>query len=304
MRGWAALVLWLLCFVAAAAAGAEERKNVLSGRRALEHIKALTQAGQRVPGTQGHAWAQAYIIRHLRLAFAVEIEEVDFAASTPRGTISMKNIIGKFPGRSDEIIILAGHYDTFDRESFVGANDAGSSTALLLEMARALGRQQLNDATVWVVFFDGEEALESWGPRDGIYGSRYQAGAWQRDGTLARIKAVIVVDMIGDSDLTIRREANSTAWLTDLLWEIAREKGYGAHFLEESIAVEDDHAPFLRLGVPAVDLIDFDYGPGNRYWHTSDDTIDKVSSRSLQIVGEVVLEAVARLSQRWPVSVP
>ncbi|MGH9803590.1 MAG: M28 family peptidase, partial [Candidatus Acidiferrales bacterium] len=294
----ASLAFALLCLVFMARAAVAEDRNVLSGGRALEHVRALAQVGARVPGTQGHAWAQAYIIRHLRLAFAAEIEEVDFAAVTPRGAIPMKNIIGKFPGPSDDIIVLAGHYDTFNREGFVGANDAGSSTALLLELARVLGRQQSNSATVWVVFFDGEEAFEQWGPRDGIFGSRYQAGAWQRDATLERIKAVIVVDMIGDADLTLRRDLNSTPWLTDLIWQIAREKGYSAHFLEESIAVEDDHAPFLRLGVPAVDLIDFQYGPDNRYWHTSEDTLDKLSARSLQIVGEVVLEAVARLGQR------
>jgi Zn-dependent M28 family amino/carboxypeptidase len=304
MRRLAGLALLLLCLLGAAHAQAPESKNVVSGRRALEHVRALTQIGARVPGTQGHAWAQAYIIRHLRLAYAAEIEEVDFAASSPRGTVPMKNIIGKFPGRSDDIIVLAGHYDTLDRDGFVGANDGGSSAALLLELARVLGRQQANEATVWIAFFDGEEAFEQWGPRDGIYGSRYQAGAWQRDGTLARIKAVLVVDMIGDRDLGLRRETNSTPWLTDLVWQIAREKGYGAHFLEESISVEDDHAPFLRLGVPAVDLIDFEYGPQNRYWHSPDDTLDKLGSRSFEILGEVLLEVLGRLSQRWPEEKP
>ena len=304
MRRLAGVVLLLLSLAGAASAEESEARNVFSGRRALEHVRALTQAGSRAPGTQGHAWAQAYIIRHLRLAYAAEIEEVDFAALTPRGTVPMKNIIGKFPGRGEDIIVLAGHYDTFSREGFVGANDAGSSTALLLELARVLGRQPLNEATIWVTFFDGEEAFEQWGPRDGIYGSRYQADVWQRDGTLGRIKAVIVADMVGDKDLAIRRDQNSTPWLADLIWEIAEEKGYAAHFLQESIAVEDDHAPFLRLGVPAVDLIDFEYGPANRYWHTAEDTLDKLGARSLEIVGEVVLEAVSRLSPRWPESKP
>lgn len=304
MRRLAGVVLVLLSLAGAASAEESEARNVFSGRRALEHVRALTQAGARAPGTQGHAWAQAYIIRHLRLAYAAEIEEVDFAALTPRGTVPMKNIIGKFPGRSEDIIILAGHYDTFSREGFVGANDSGSSTALLLELARVLGRQHPNEATIWVTFFDGEEAFEQWGPRDGIYGSRYQADVWQRDGTLGRIKAVIVADMVGDKDLAIRRDQNSTPWLTELIWEIAEGKGYAAHFLQESIAVEDDHAPFLRLGVPAVDLIDFEYGPANRYWHTAEDTLDKLGARSLEIVGEVVLEAVTRLSPRWPESHP
>lgn len=303
MRRLAALVVVCLAALSAARAEAPEVKNVVSGRRALEHVRALLQAGPRIPGTQGHAWAQAYIIRHLRLSYA-DVEEVDFAAQTPQGVVPMKNIIGKIPGRSEDLIVLTGHYDTLDREGFLGANDGGSSTALLLELARVLGRQQPNEATIWIVFFDGEEAYQQWGPRDGIYGSRYQAGAWQRDDTLPRIKALINVDMIGDKDLALRRDANSTPWLTDLLWQVAREKGHGAHFREESIGVEDDHTPFLRHNVPAADLIDFYYGPDNRYWHTTDDTLDKLSPRSFDIVGEVVLEAVARLSQRWPTASP
>ena len=303
MRCLAGLALSLLCAVGVARAEAPEVKNVVSGRRALEHVRALTQVGARVPGTQGHTWAQAYIIRHLRLAYA-DIEEVDFAAQTPRGVVPMKNIIGRIAGRSDDIIVLAGHYDTLKLEGFVGANDGGSSAALLLELARVLGRQQPNDATIWVTFFDGEEAFERWGPRDGIYGSRYQASAWQRDGTLARIKAVIVVDMIGDRDLNVRLDSNSTPWLNELVLQVARDRGHEAHFSEDERPVWDDHVPFVQAGVPAVDLIDFDYGPENRYWHTPEDTADKLSPRSFEIVADVVLEIVARLSQRWPAAEP
>jgi Zn-dependent M28 family amino/carboxypeptidase len=225
---------------------------------------------------------------------------VDFVAQTPQGAKAMKNIIGKIPGKSSEIVVLAGHYDTLQQEGFVGANDGGSSTALLLEFARVLGLKQPPPVTVWITFFDGEEAFEEWSESDGIYGSRYQASAWQRDGTLERIKAVIVVDMIGDKDLRLRQDYNSTPWLTDLIWRIAAEKGYGDHFSQEQTAVEDDHVPFRRAGVPAVDLIDLEYGPDNRHWHTRQDTVEKLSARSFKIVGDVVLEAVARLGQRWP----
>lgn len=272
----------------------------VSGETALEHVRQLVNvAGERWPGSPGHDWAQRYIVRHLRLAYA-EVEEVNFVTRTPQGLVAMKNIIGKIPGESPDIIVLAGHYETLRRDGFVGANDGGSSTALLLELARELGRSQPNPTTVWVVFFDGEEAFQQWSGTDGIYGSRYQANAWRRAGVLERIKAVIVVDMIGDRDLALRREANSTRWLTDLVWSVAREKGYADHFLEETYAVEDDHTPFLREGIPAVDLIDFEYGPGNRYWHTGEDTPDKLSPDSFEIVGEVVLEVVRRLSQSWP----
>lgn len=299
MRLRLAVFLAVLLLFAGPLAAREANRPVLSGRRAFKHVRTLVERGNRAPGSAGHRWTQGYIVRQLRLAYA-EVEEVDFATQTPRGLRPMKNIIGKIRGRSSDLVVLAGHYDTLDREGFVGANDAGSSTGLLLELARVLGLKQPNPVEVWVVFFDGEEAMEKWGTRDGLYGSRYQVSAWERAGVLERIKAVIVVDMIADKDLRLRRDLNSTPWLTDLVWQVAGEKGYGAHFLEETVAIEDDHVPFVRAGVPAVDLIDFDYGPGNRYWHTPQDTLDKLSPRSLEIVGRVVLETVARLGQRWP----
>lgn len=271
----------------------------VSGERAMEHVRHLVEYGERWPGSPGHDWAQRYIIRHLRLAYT-EIEEVDFVTKTPRGLVAMKNLIGKIPGETSDVVVLAGHYDTFRREGFVGANDGGSSVALLLELARVLGLQQPNPAAVWVVLLDGEEAFEQYTESDGLYGSRYQASAWRRAGVLDRIKAVIVVDMIGDGNLALRRDLNSTRWLTDLVWRVAREKGYGDHFLNATTAIHDDHVPFIEAGVPAVDLIDLEYGPDNRYWHTPQDTVDKLSPRSFEVVGEVILEVVDRLSQRWP----
>ena len=262
-------------------------------------MRELVRFGGRVPGSPSHSRAQRYIIQQLRRASADEIEEVDFVAQTPRGKVRMKNIIAKFARQSQEMVVLAGHYDTVARENFIGANDGGSSTALLLELAHVLGRRK-NSLTVWVVFFDGEEAFQRFTSTDGFYGSRHQASAWKKDGTLDRIKALIVVDMIGDKNLNLRRERNSTAWLVDLVWQIARASGYGIHFLDQTTVIEDDHVPFVQAGVPAVDLIDLDYGPGNRYWHTPDDTVDKLSAQSMEIVGEVVLKTVERLGRRWP----
>jgi Zn-dependent M28 family amino/carboxypeptidase len=271
----------------------------VSGAQALEHVRQLLKFGPRLPGSEAHRWAEDYIVRQLRLAYA-EVEEVNFAAQTPQGLVPMKNIVGKFGGSSGEIVVLAGHYDSLRREGFVGANDGGSSAALLLELARVIGRQKSRPLGVWVVFFDGEEAFRQWSPQDSLYGSRYQASAWQRAGVLGRFKALILVDMIGDKDLTLRRDLNSTPWLTDMVWQIARAKGYQSHFLDDTTAIEDDHTPFVRASVPAVDLIDFDYGPGNRYWHTREDTLDKLGARSFEIIGDVILETVARLGQRWP----
>jgi Zn-dependent M28 family amino/carboxypeptidase len=201
----------------------------------------------------------------------------------------MANVIGVVPGRREDVIIVAGHYDTkyFGTFAFVGANDGGSSTGLLLELASRLGRRR-HEFTYWITFFDGEEARGPWTATDSLYGSRHMVAELRRTGRLSRVRAVIVADMIGDRDLSIRRESESTGWLTDLVWASARRLGHGAHFSPDAIPVEDDHAPFLREGVPATLLIDFDYPP----WHTPGDTLAQISARSLQIVGEVLLDAL------------
>ena len=293
------LFLLALVFGSGCAQAEQPGPRRVNGQRALEDVRALVKAGPRVPGSPGHRAAQDYILKELRQAGA-EVEEANFIVDTPLGKRPMKNIIGKISGRGGDLIVVTGHYDTLVQEGFLGANDGGSSAALLLEMARVLARAEPKATAVWVVFFDGEEAMRRWSATDGIYGSRYQAGVWQRDGVLSRIKALINVDMIGDKNLALKRDSNSTDWLTDLVWKVAREKGFETHFVEAAMAVEDDHMPFIRAGVAAVDLIDFDYGPENRYWHTPQDTLDKLSPRSLEIVGEVVLETVRRLGQRWP----
>jgi Zn-dependent M28 family amino/carboxypeptidase len=293
------LLLALALVVSLPARAADQQPVGVSGKRAMRHVEALVSYGERWPGSDGHRRAQNYIIRELRAY--TEVEEVNFDVNTPRGAVAMKNIIGKIPGRSSSVVVLAGHYDTLRKPGFVGANDGGSSAALLLELARVLGRSQPNPLEVWVVFFDGEEAFVQWSPTDGTFGSRFQAGAWERDDTLKRIQALLLVDMIGDRELLVRRDTNSTPWLARMVWQAARDLGLGAHFTTEPLAVEDDHVPFLQRGVAAVDLIDFEYGPENRYWHTTEDTVDKVSPQSLGIVGRVVLETLSRLApQPWP----
>jgi glutaminyl-peptide cyclotransferase len=172
----------------------------------------------------------------------------------------------------------------------VGANDGGSSAALLLELTRRLAAAP-REYTYWVVWFDGEEARVSWTVTDSLYGSRRLAADLARAGRLPR--AMVLVDMIGDRDLGILRDAYSTRWLTDLLWATAARLGHGRHFLNTAMGVEDDHAPFLQAGVPAALLIDFDYPP----WHTADDTLDKVSAQSLAVVGDVVLGALPAIER-------
>jgi Zn-dependent M28 family amino/carboxypeptidase len=199
----------------------------------------------------------------------------------------MANVIAVVPGRRPDVILLGGHYDTksFKEFRFVGANDGGSSAALLLELARRLAAAP-GEYTYWLVWFDGEEARASWTATDSLYGSRRLAAELAQARRLPR--AMILVDMIGDRNLGILRDTYSTRWLVDIVWATAARLGHGRHFLGTEMGVEDDHAPFLNAGVPAVLLIDFDYPP----WHTADDTLDKVSAQSLAIVGDTVLEAL------------
>jgi len=261
---------------------------IFDGRAAFRHVERVVAFGPRPSGSPPLARTRRYIVDQLKQA-GLTVREQPFTATTPDGPIRMVNIIAELPGRRPEIIMVGGHYDTkfFRSFRFVGANDGGSSTGLLLELARRLRATPLG-FTHWIVFFDGEEARREWSESDGIYGSRHLAGELRKDGRSGRLKAVVIVDMIGDRDLGIRREHTSTPWLTELIWRSARRLGHRAHFLDEVMAVEDDHTPFLRLGVPSALVIDFDF-PG---WHTPEDTLDKVSPRSLQVVGEVLLDAL------------
>ena len=214
----------------------------------------------------------------------------------------MKNIIAVIPGEAREIIIIGAHYDTklFKNFRFVGANDGGSGTAVLLELARCLSAGG-NELTVWLAFFDGEEAFVRWSGMDGLYGSRHMANRLYRLGDLAMVKAMIVLDMVGDKHLSIEWERNSTPWLKEIVWSNAEKLGYGEYFTRNACRISDDHVPFLDYGIPSIDIIDFRYGPKsltNEYWHTAEDTIDKVSPDSLKIIGDVVLESLPLISGR------
>lgn len=265
-----------------------------SGPSAFKYTQAAVAFGPRPSGSAANRQLQAYIRTQLR-QWKCELIEDPFVAKTPKGDVPMTNIIAKFPGRSGRAIAVTGHFDTklFPGRKFVGANDGGSSTGLLLELARDLsGAPRVDD--VYVVFFDGEEAVNDWTETDSVYGSRHLAYKWKADGTLARIKGLINVDMIGDRNLGVLIEENSTYSLRKLVWNTAAELGYKAYFLDTGEKVEDDHMPFLKLGVPSLDIIDFDYDP----WHKDSDTMDKLSPKSLEIVGTVVLESVKRLERQ------
>jgi glutaminyl-peptide cyclotransferase len=282
------LALAALLVVGLAPLGAQERRPAPSfdGAAAFRHVERLVAIGPRPAGSPAAVRARQYVLDALRTAGVTTRVEA-FDADTPHGRLPMANVVAVLPGRRPDVILIGGHYDTkwFREFKFVGANDGGSSTALLIELARRL-RDRPREYTYWIVWFDGEEARRAWTPRDSLYGSRRMAAELDESRRLPR--AVIVADMIGDRDLAIRREGASTPWLTDAIWASAARLGYAAHFVSDVLPVEDDHAPFLRLGVPAALLIDFDYPP----WHTAEDTLDKVSARSLEIVGTVLLDAL------------
>jgi Zn-dependent M28 family amino/carboxypeptidase len=266
-----------------------------NGKRAFNDLCQLVQLGPRPAGSENLERARAYIERQLSVAGA-EIREDPFVATTPIGKIPMTNVIGVIHGENPTVVILAGHYDTATIAGvrFVGANDGGSSAAFLLEMARVLSNRK-NTFTYWVVFFDGEEALKQWSASDSLYGSRRLAEKLSREGKLGQIKALILVDMVGDRHLNILRESNSRVWLSDLVFKTARTLGYERSFSGGTFPVEDDHMPFVAKGIPAVDIIDLT--PFGSYHHTAQDSIDKCSPESLAVVGRVVLGTLVELER-------
>lgn len=266
------------------------------GERAFEDLEQLVQLGPRPPASEALGKARHYLGTEL-VAAGAKVSEDSFVSSTPVGTVPMTNVIGVIPGQSPSVVIIAGHYETarLDGVNFVGANDGGSSAALLLEMGRVLAKHK-NAFTYWLVFFDGEEALKQWSASDSLYGSRHMADQLERDGRLKNVRAFILVDMVGDRHLNILREANSTPWLSDVVFESARQLGYGSAFNGGVFPVEDDHLPFLKKGVPAVDIIDV--VPFQSYHHTDRDTIDKCGPESLALVGRVVLATLDVLERR------
>jgi glutaminyl-peptide cyclotransferase len=259
------------------------RTSPFNEQRAAADLKTLVDFGPRPAGSEAIEKARAYIVAELQKA-GLKPQLDSFDARTPRGFRKMVNIRATRAGSKPTIIALTGHYDTklFDFP-FVGASDGGSSAAWLLEMARATANLKLEN-TLEFMFFDGEEAVVEWTADDSVYGSRYDVDRRVRDKSLQQLKALILVDMIGDKNLNIKKETQSTDWLKNIIWNTAKTLGYTREFPNDTLEVADDHIPYLKAGVPSVDLIDFDYPA----WHTAEDTLDKTSGRSLKIVGDVV----------------
>jgi Zn-dependent M28 family amino/carboxypeptidase len=262
--------------------------------RAWEHVRQQVAIGPRPSGSAANVRTRQYITAQLN-ALGIKTAEQPFEAATPLGAVKMVNIIGTIPGKRPDRIIIGSHFDTklYREVRFVGASDGASSTAALIELARVLKARQDLPFTIELLFLDGEEAVVEWSATDSTYGSLHYVDAARKSGSLKSIRAFILLDMIGDRSLTIRRDPNSTSWLTDIIWATASKLGH-RQFMDEEMAIEDDHLPFLRAGVPAVDIIDLDYAA----WHTPQDTLDAISARSLQIVGEVVVAALPQIEAR------
>jgi len=270
----------------------------IDSKRTFQYIKDVVAFGPRPIGSESHKKLETYITSHLK---GDEVEDDAFTADTVEGRFPVRNIIAKYPGTKDGIIVILGHYDTnypLRNTGYVGANDGGSSTAILLEYANHLRGKKREGYSVWLVWTDGEEAVKQWSETDSLYGTRHLAEKWEKDGTLKKIKALFVMDMIADADLNIEHDANSTPWLSDLMYQAAARGGVQSHFYAREGGIDDDHLPFVKRGVPSLDVIDLDYGYNNVFHHTPQDTLDKLSPRSLEIVGNTTLEAIRMLDRK------
>jgi Zn-dependent M28 family amino/carboxypeptidase len=270
----------------------------IDAKRAFQYTREVTAFGERYIGNENHKKLEHYILDHLK---GDQVEDDAFTADTVEGKFPVRNIIAKFPGKKDGIIAILGHYDTnypLRNTGYVGANDGGSSTAILLEFANQLRGKTRDGYSVWLVWTDGEEAVKTWTATDSLYGTRHLAEKWEKDGTLKKIKALMVMDMIGAQDVNVLRDTNSTPWLLDLIHSAAERGGYQSHFYDLQFGEDDDHIPFVQRGVPCADVISVPYGYNDVFHHTPQDTMDKLSPKSLEIVGNTILETIHLLDQR------
>ena len=268
----------------------------VDAQNAYREVENFVATGPRELGTAGAQKAAFYLVGRLS-ALGIEASLDIFTNDTPNGPVVFRNVVGRIPGKSKGLILLASHYDAKGGigENFQGANDSGSSTGLLLELARLVRSSADVNPEIRFVFFDGEECIKSYGPHDGLYGSRHYAENLVLNREAAAVQAVIVVDMIGDKDLSVTMPHNCVSFLLTSVLNAAREEGVRTKFSLHPYDVIDDHEPFLERGMPAIDIIDFHYGsaPGlNDYWHTTNDTMDKISAESLGIIGRVVIRTV------------
>jgi glutaminyl-peptide cyclotransferase len=266
--------------------GAQPWKE-FSGANALQHVQNLVDFGPRPPASEALEKSRAYITKQLELS-GWQITRQTFSEQTPRGNVQFVNLIARHAARTNDlapVFLLCSHYDTkiFDSFRFVGANDGGSSTGALIELARVLALHPALAAKTLLVFFDGEEAYQNFSETDGLYGSRYFAAHLPRPKD--QIKGGVLLDMVGDRSLTITLSPDSPPQMTLDIFASAEALKLRDHFTYFQSEIMDDHTPLNAAGIMTIDLIDFDFPP----WHTADDTMDKISAASLDVVGAVTL---------------
>lgn len=293
------LLLVLCTPILTACALADKPNSPFDGARAFRDLEGILALGPRYAGSEGSLATADYLERELG-AVGLKLDRYGFTAYTPLGRRSMTNLVAVCQGTRPGTIVISGHYDTkyLPYINFQGANDAGSSTAFLLEMARVLGPQR-EGYSVHLVWFDGEEAFVEWSDTDSLYGSRNMVQSLGSQNRLSEIRAMVNVDMIGDCHLNVLRDPRAPRWLFEAIWGTAAELGYVREFSSVERAMDDDHVPFREAGVPAINLIDFEYG-ANRFehdlnWHTARDTLELVCAESLQVVGDVIFHALPRI---------
>src|SRR5260370_40393671 len=271
-----------------------EKTGGFDGKRSFAHVAKQVSFGPHPSGSPAIVQVQDYLLSELK-SYGCTVETDAFTSDTPIGRLPMKNILVKSPGEKPGVILLGTHYDTLLMDNFVGADDAGSSTAVMLELARWLCPQKEKYA-VWIAFFDGEEAMKHWSDSDSRYGSRQMAARLAASGDIKRIRAFLLADIVGGRTAQFLRESSSNPALIDIVWNTAAKLGYTTLFLNDTTSAEDDHDSFMKRGVPAVDVIgDFVH---NGYWHTPQDSLDKISARTLAYVGNVFLESVKQLQAK------
>lgn len=295
------------------------------GAAAYQECSAFVNLGPKPAGSPMAERAAVYL-RDRLTAIGVDARIDSFADAVPGGTGIFHNVIGRIPGDTNHVIIMAAHFDTKTGISadFVGANDSGSGVGVVLGLMKALAGQSIHSSNavgvslvdtggrrqatplreercasrpeIWAVFFDGEECRKEYGTLDGLHGSRHLARQLVANGEERRVKAFILLDMVGDRDLTVTIPRNGSAALMSAVFDAARVEGARERFFLWPGGILDDHQPFLDAGIPAVNIIDFRYGSspgGNEYWHTPADTLDKLDVSSLEVVGRVVLRVIA-----------
>ncbi len=275
-----------------------------NGERAMQHTRKQVEIGPRPSGSEELAKTREYMVSQLK-SFGLSVNTEEFNAATPVGEKKMVNLTAEVPGESREVIIIASHYETklYKDMQFVGANDPASSVGTLLEIGRVLGSKPQPPLTYWLVFFDGEEAFcENWDDcgtpeaPDNTYGSRHYVSKLSERGELTRIRGMILLDLMGYKKLELGRDDMSTRWLQDIIWMAGKELGHGSIFVDREEGVGgDDHEPFLKAGVDAVDIIQLNSYP---HWHKPTDTLDKISARSMKIVADVVLASLPRIEEK------